>query len=326
MLRTLFKKARKAIEKTEETQETSVHQVDRLIRKLEIKAQRLAQQRLLGRYRSRFKGRGLDFRDFREYLAGDDIRTIDWNVTARFGRPFVKNSEEERELAVVLVLDLGPSQHFGSGTELKEDLARQLATLMALTAIASGDKVGLLLTDGKLARYIAPSKGRHQKQRVLQSVWQAIGEQPQTSQSNLTKSLEELGRQMRRRGFVCLISDFLHPEMLKSELEEEREVLLKALRKLSYRHEVIALRTFDKRERLLPSSGVVTLRDQIDGRTVRVDTDHPDWKEKFSIKWAEWNDSFSQLMKRARWDWTEFETDRDPLPGLAAFLDARGRR
>ena len=141
--------------------------VDQTIRNLEIKAQRLAQQRLLGRYRSRFKGRGLDFRDFREYLPGDDTRTIDWNVTARFGRPFVKNSEEERELAVVIILDTSPSQNFGSGEETKQELAQQLASLMALTAVASGDKIGLLKFDGVLSRYIHPGKGRHQKQLSL---------------------------------------------------------------------------------------------------------------------------------------------------------------
>jgi uncharacterized protein (DUF58 family) len=326
MLGSLFKKIQGLAGKPGEADDLSGNQTTRLLRSLEIKAQRLAQQRLLGRYRSRFKGRGLDFRDFREYLAGDDIRTIDWNVTARFGRPFVKNSEEERELSVVVVLDLNPSQNFGSGQETKLELAQQLATLMVLTAIASGDKVGLLACDGKLSRYIPPSKGRHQRQRVLQSIWQPLPDQNLTASADLKKSLDDLSRQLRRRGFLCLVSDFLEPKWLESSLQEEREKALAVLRKLSYRHEVIALRTFDKRERNLPTSGVLTLRDQCSGRTVRVDTRHPDWKSRFHQKWSEWNDTFSQIMKRARWDWQEFETDSDPLPVLANFLDSRGRR
>jgi len=317
MLGSLFKKR---------DDETAVDRVERLVKQLEIKAQRLAQQRLLGRYRSRFKGRGLDFRDFREYLPGDDVRTIDWNVTARFGKPFVKNSEEERELSVVIILDLAPSQQFGSGTETKGELAQQLATLMSLTAMMSGDKVGLLTTDGELSRYIPPSKGRHQKQRLLQSIWRPLKEQRHTAPGDLMSALEDLHQQLRRRGFLCLISDFLQAEVLNPKETPERERALSLLRKLSYRHEVIALRTLDRRERNLPPVGTLTLRDQGDGRTVRVDTNHPDWRKKFHEKWRHWNESFNDLMKRARWDWEEFQTDTDPLPPLANFLDARGRR
>lgn len=325
MLGRLLKKVR-GEERSQTVSSDSTPEVDRLIKKLEIKAQRLAQQRLLGRYRSRFKGRGLDFRDFREYFPGDDVRTIDWNVTARFGKPFVKNSEEERELSVVVVLHVGPSQNFGSGQETKLELAQQLATLMILTAIASGDKVGLMKTDGKLSRYIPPSKGRHQKQRVLQSVWRPLKKQDQVGENDLLACLQELSGQLRRRGFVCLVSDFLNPELLESKDPEKSENILQALRKLSYRHEVIALRTMDKRERVIPPAGVMTLRDQTDGRAVRVDTSHPDWRKRFQEKWRSWNEHFADLMKRGRWDWQEFQTDADPLPVLANFLDARGRR
>jgi len=326
MLGSLFKKVQSLAQTQTPEKADSPSHTERLLKSLEIKAQRLAQQRLLGRYRSRFKGRGLDFRDFREYLPGDDIRTIDWNVTARFGRPFVKNSEEERELAVVVILDRSPSQNFGSGQETKLELAQQLATLMVFTAIASGDKVGLLNCDGVTSRYIPPGKGRHQKQRILESIWRPLSDQSQTVKSDFQSSLDDLSRQLRRRGFLCLISDFLDPAVTERSREEEREATLSLLRKLSYRHEVIALRTFDKRERALPSAGVLTLRDQVDGRTVRVDTGHPDWKARFSQKWAEWDEVFSELMKRARWDWQAFETDADPLPVLSNFLDMRGRR
>jgi uncharacterized protein (DUF58 family) len=323
MLGKFFKKK---LSTTSERGKQQKSPVDQMIRKLEIKAQRLAQQRLLGRYRSRFKGRGLDFRDFREYFPGDDTRTIDWNVTARFGRPFVKNSEEERELSVILILDCSPSQNFGSGEETKEELAQQLASLMALTAVASGDKIGLLKLDGELACYIPPSKGRHQKQRVLKSIWTPLAEQSQTVEADLYQSLDDLSRQLRKRGFLCFVSDFLRPEFLEARSTEKSERLLAALRKLSFRHEVIALRTLDKRERDFPRVGTLVLRDQTDGRSVRVDTNHPDWRKAFQERWSTWNTAFSDLLQRARWDWQEFLTDSDPLPALASFLDSRGRR
>lgn len=303
----------------------SASEVDQRIRSLELKAQRLSQQRLFGRYRSRFKGRGIEFRDFREYLPGDDVRTIDWNVTARFGRPFVRNSEEERELSVLLLLDLSPSQQFGSGSETKGELAQQLATLLALAAAASGDKIGLLVMDGQHYRYLAPAKGRHQKQRVLQTIWQPLEQDPRKRDGNFVGALEDIDRWLRRRSFLCLISDFLLDSLLKEDNTQEVERLLSVLRKLSFRHEVMAFRTFDKRERHLPDTGTVVLRDLRDGRTVRLDTSHGDWRQGLARKWVRWDSIFGGLMKRSRWDWADFQTDQDPLPPLANFLDARGR-
>jgi uncharacterized protein (DUF58 family) len=299
---------------------------DRRIKGLEIKAKRLSQKRLLGRYRSRFKGRGIEFRDFREYLAGDDPRTIDWNVTARFGRPFVKNSEEERELSVVLLLDMSASQKFGSGQETKLELAQQLASLLALTALASGDKVGLLAFDDHHHTYLKPSKGRNQKQRLLQTIWQQFPRKLGSRQGSLAQSMEDLDRWMVGRGFLCLISDFLKPALLGPEHPQELERLLSAMRKLSYRHEVLALRTYDRRERFIPAVGQVVLRDLADDRTVRVDTNHKHWKEEFGKRWALWHETLEGLMRRTQWEFTEFSTDADPLPGLISFLDARVRR
>lgn len=312
---------------------------ERRIKSLELKAKRLSQKRLLGRYRSRFKGRGLEFRDFREYLAGDDPRTIDWNVTARFGKPFVKNSEEERELSVVLLLDMSASQKFGSGKETKLELAQELTSLLALTALSSGDKVGLLAFDDHHHTYLKPGKGRHQKQRLLQSIWQ---DSPPPRDANrgdtapslrrpndpdrLAQCLEDLNRWLVGRGFLCLISDFLKPPLLNKELSQEFERLLKAMRRLSYRHEVLALRTYDRRERSIPAVGQIVLRDLGDHRTVRVDTNHSQWKQEFAQRLTTWHETLDELMRKAQWDWQEFPTDTDPLPELLSFLDARVRR
>lgn len=306
--------------------ETRSDQIDSRIKRLELKARKLAQRRLLGRYRSRFKGRGLEFRDFREYLPGDDVRTIDWNVTARFGKPFVKNSEEERELAVVVILDVSPSQDFGSDQQTKADLARELATLLVLTAYASGDKIGLLIGDGRLTRYIPPAKGRHQKQRVLQSVWQVLEGQTQTREATLTETLEELNSWLKRRGFLCLITDFLADGLLEARDNEESERLTTALRNLSFRHETMALRTFDERERRIPDVGELVLRDLTNGRSVLLDTSHSDWKKKFAERWDQWDQRLNRVVKRAQWDLKAFQTDVDPVPALIGFLDSRGRR
>jgi uncharacterized protein (DUF58 family) len=299
---------------------------ERRIKGLEIKAKRLSQKRLLGRYRSRFKGRGIEFRDFREYLAGDDPRTIDWNVTARFGRPFVKNSEEERELSVVLLLDMSASQKFGSGTQTKLELAQQLTSLLALTALASGDKVGLLAFDDHHHTYLKPTKGRNQKQRLLQTIWQQFPRKLGSRQGSLAQSMEDLDRWLVGRGFLCLITDFLKPALLEPEHPKELERLLAAMRKLSYRHEVLALRTYDRRERFIPAVGQVVLRDLSDDRTIRVDTNHAHWKSEFGKRWALWHETLEGVMRRAQWEWAEFPTDVDPLPALISFLDARVRR
>jgi uncharacterized protein (DUF58 family) len=305
---------------------SEVAERDRRIKGLELKARRLSQKRLLGRYRSRFKGRGIEFRDFREYLPGDDPRTIDWNVTARFGRPFVKNSEEERELSIVLLLDMSASQKFGSGQETKLELAQQLASLLALTAIASGDKVGLLAFDDHHHTYLKPSKGRNQKQRLLQSIWQQFPRKLGSRNGSLAQSMEDLDRWLVGRGFICLISDFLKPALLTSSHPEEVERLLSAMRKLSYRHEVLALRTYDRRERVFPAAGQVVLRDLSDDRTVRLNTNHPEWKNELPKRWAQWSSTLESLLKRAQWDFQEFATDVDPLPGLISFLSARVRK
>lgn len=299
---------------------------DRRIKGLELKAKRLSQKRLLGRYRSRFKGRGIEFRDFREYLPGDDPRTIDWNVTARFGRPFVKNSEEERELSVVILLDMSSSQKFGSGKQTKLELAQELASLLALTAIASGDKVGLLAFDDHHHTYLKPTKGKNQKQRLLQTIWQQFPRKVGSRQGSLAQSMEDLDRWLVGRGFVCLISDFLKPALLGKEEPQEMERLLGALRKLSFRHEVLALRTYDRRERMIPPVGQVVLRDLSDDRTVRLDTNHPHWKTEFAKRWAVWQETLEGMMRRAQWDLKEFVTDVDPVPELIAFLNKRVRR
>lgn len=296
------------------------------IKGLELKAKRLSQKRLLGRYRSRFKGRGLEFRDFREYLAGDDPRTIDWNVTARFGRPFVKNSEEERELSVVLLLDMSASQKFGSGRQTKLELAQELTSLLVLTAVASGDRVGLLAFDDHHHTYLKPSKGRHQKTRLLQAIWQQFPRKRGHREGSLASSLEDLDRWLVGRGFLCLVSDFLKPALLAASPGPEVERLLGAMRKLSFRHEVMALRTYDQREREIPAVGQLVLRDLSDDRALLLDTNHAHWRTEFQERWEGWQTTFENLMRRARWDWKDFPTDRDPVGELIAFFDARVRR
>ena len=197
---------------------------------------------------------------------------------------------------------------------------------MIFTALQSGDKVGLLVNNGECSRYIPPKKGRHHKQEVLRCVWTPLTQQKRHLESNFIDSLEELSYHMTKRGFLCFISDFLQPEVIASETNTNSEKLLAVLRKLSYRHETLALRTFDPRERHLPNVGTIVLRDQESGRTVKVNTSHSDWKHKFQSKWEQWNTQFSELMKKTRWDFQDFQTDIDPLPLLANFLGSRTRR
>ncbi len=311
-----------AADKGSEPFEAEGGDLARRIQRLELKAKRLASRQLLGRYRSRFRGRGIEFRDFREYIPGDEVRTIDWNVTARFGRPFVRTSEEERELNVVLILDLSPSLEFGSDSQTKLELARELTALLALTALRSGDRVGLLCLHGSgEPSFLPPSRGRHQKRRLLRALW---GRDPVAPTApSFSQSLDKLSSWLTSRAFLFLVSDFLLPEILE---DGPTDALKRTLQKLSYRHETVALRVYDPRERHIPKVGSILLRDLGSGRTLRLDTDHPDWREKFQQRWRGWDRALHSLMTAAQWDLESFETGTDPLPLLSTFLDLRSRR
>ena len=229
----------------------------RQVRRIHIRTRRLVDGAFAGEYHSVFKGRGMEFAEVREYVPGDDVRTIDWNVTARMGHPFVKQYVEERELTVMLLVDLSASGQFGSITRFKSEIASELCAVLTLSAIRNNDKVGLILFTDRIERYIAPQKGRN---RALQVIRELLTFEPDGRGTDLGQALEYLHKVCWRRSVTFLISDFLTRDY-------ER-----ALRLVHKRHDLIPICIADPREMELPDVGLIMLRDLESGEHALVDT------------------------------------------------------
>lgn len=227
------------------------------IKTIQIRTQRTVNDVFAGEYESAFRGRGMEFEEVREYQPGDDIRHIDWNVTARMGLPFVKVHREERELTVMLLVDVSSSGGFGSGTKTKNEVAAEVAALLAYTAIRSNDRVGLIIFSDQIEHYIPPKKGRAHVWRVIRDI---LTHRPQRSGTNLDTALEYLGHVARRRVVGFLISDFLDDGWADR------------LRLVARRHDLTAVLVSDRREGELPRIGILELEDAETGETLVVDT------------------------------------------------------
>ncbi len=235
------------------------------MRQLEIRTRRLVNDSLAGDYHSVFKGRGMDFDEVREYIPGDEVRTIDWNVTARAGRPFVKKFTEERELTILLLVDISASGNFGSGALSKRDLAAELASVLAFSAIRNSDKVGLLLYTDRVERYLPPKKGRRHVLRVVRDI---LYHEPEGTGTDIVKALDVVNHVLHRRAIVFLISDFESPENPATARAELR----RAMRQTNRRHDLIAVHVEDPREKELPDVGILALEDAETGEVVELDT------------------------------------------------------
>lgn len=239
----------------------------RAIRRIQLQTRRTVNDVLAGQYHSAFKGRGMEFADVREYAAGDDLRTIDWNVTARMGHPFVKQFQEERELTVMLVVDASASQRFGTGARFKQEVAAELAALLAYAAIQNNDKVGLIIAADQPELTIAPKKGRGHVYRVIREILQF---EPSGRGTNLATALEYLNRITHRRTVTFIVSDFL------------AEGYERALRVANRRHDLVALALSDPRELELPDAGLVLLEDAESGELHVVDTSSAAYRTRFA--------------------------------------------
>lgn len=227
------------------------------VRRIEIRTRRLVEEVFSGEYHSVFKGMGMEFREVREYVAGDDVRTIDWNVTARTGHPFVKLFEEERELTVMLVVDMSRSGWFGSGDRTKVEVAAELCGVLAFSAISNKDKVGLLLFSDRTEKYIPPAKG---KSHVLRCIRELLTHEPEGRGTDLNEPLRLLGSVLKRKATVFLVSDFWTGDFSTG------------LSVLGRRHDVVAVRIRDPRETSLPKVGLVRWVDAETGETTLIDT------------------------------------------------------
>ena len=289
------------------------------MRQLELRTRRLVNDTLAGQYHSVFKGRGMDFDEVREYVPGDEVRTIDWNVTARSGHPFVKKFTEERELTILLLVDASASGNFGSAEHSKRELAAEIASVLAFSAIRNSDKVGLILYTSEVELYIPPKKGR---QHVLRVVREILYFQPRYRGTDTVKALDFANHILRRRAIAFLISDFQSSEAPDRALENLR----RAMRQTNRRHDLVALHIQDARERTLPDVGLLAIEDAETGEVVELNTADPKIRARFA---TEVNNRTQRLVRGFRAeaiDTLELDTAVPYLPALQRFFKNRERR
>jgi uncharacterized protein (DUF58 family) len=290
------------------------------MRQLEIRTRRMVNDSLAGEYHSVFKGRGMDFDEVREYTPGDEVRTIDWNVTARAGRPFVKKFTEERELTILLMVDISASGNFGSAALSKRDLAAELASVLAFSAIRNSDKVGLLLYTDRIERYLPPKKGRRHVLRVVRDI---LYHTPEGRGTDSVKALDVASHVLHRRAIVFLISDFQSPS---KDPAATRAELRRAMRQTNRRHDLIAVQVADPREKELPNVGVLALEDAESGEIIELDTADPGIRKRFSELALERARKLVNDFRAEGVDTLELKTDSPYMPALQRFFKTRERR
>jgi uncharacterized protein (DUF58 family) len=281
------------------------------VREIEIHTNRLVNDVLAGEYHSVFKGRGMEFAEVREYQQGDDIRNIDWNVTARMGHPFVKLHVEERELTVMLVIDASASGNFGTVNRMKGELAVELCAVLAFSAIKNNDKIGLIMFTDTVEKYVPPKKG---KNHVLRVIRELLYFQPQRRGTNIQAALEYVNRVMKRKAVVFLVSDFLAGPYDK------------LLRVTSRKHDVIPVTITDPREIELPPVGLLELEDAETGEMLLLDTLDADVRQTYRALARQRQAARNRLFRSMKLDAIDVRTDAPYLPTLITFFRRRASR
>ena len=281
------------------------------IRALEIKTRGLVETAFAGDYHSVFKGRGMNFEDVREYQPGDDIRAIDWNVTARMGTAFVKQFTEERELTVMLIVDVSASGNFGSTTQSKRELAAEVACLLAFSAIRNNDKVGLLLFTDAVELFIPPKKGRSHTLRLIREI---LFFEPQGRGTDPALALDYLNKILVRRSVAFFISDFQASDFSR------------ALAVTARRHDLIAVHVQDEREKVLPNIGIITLEDAESGQQIEINTADRSTRTRFQDLADREETELARTLRRNHIDSIALRTGDDYLPALRSFFKQRERR
>jgi len=286
------------------------------VRQVELRTRRLVTDVLAGEYHSVFKGRGMDFDEVREYTPGDEVRLIDWNVTARTGTAFIKKLREERELTILLAVDVSASGKFGSQMQSKRELAAEVASVLAFSAIRNRDKVGLVLFSDEVEQFIPPTKGR---QHVLRVIREILFCAPKRRGTDIAAALDFINDVQRRRAVVFVISDFI-------ESPEAFERLRKQLRTANKRHDLVLLHLRDRHEEELPALGLVTLEDAETGEVREIDTGSRHVREAFRRRALERMDAFRRAARQADVDVLELRTGEPYHLALFSFFQNRASR
>lgn len=279
------------------------------VRKIEIKTKGLSSQIFSGEYHSAFKGRGMAFSEVREYIPGDDIRSIDWNVTARFNTPFVKVFEEERELSVVLLVDVSQSGFFGTQHQFKKDLITELCAVVAFSAAQNNDKIGVIFFSDKVEKFIPPKKG---KSHVLRIIRELLEFKPESKKTDLEPALKFLTSVIKKRSVVFLISDFL----CKTNYRD-------AIKIANKKHDLVALRVVDKHEQELPDIGLVKLRDNESEQDIWIDTGDKQFRKQFQVNRLRFEDELKELFTRTGVDATTIFTHESYIKPLMNLFKKR---
>lgn len=293
---------------TEDQQDIS--EILRKIRKIELKTRGLVRESIGGEYQSCFKGEGIDFEDFREYQHGDEVRSIDWNVTARMGTPFIKKFTEQRELTLILAVDISASGNYGSHQQSKRELIAEVSALLAFSALQNKDKVGLILFTDQIEKYVPPQKGASHTLRLIREILYC---HPTRHQTQLTDTVHILSNHIKRRALVFLISDFLFAD---DQLEE--------LKTISRQHDLVGVQIGDPAEKNLPAIGPVRLEDPETGEQIEINTSNPKVRQAYRQQTQNWQNLLDAHFRKLSIDKINLVTDEDYLPALHSFFKRRG--
>lgn len=305
---------------------TDVKELMAKVGKIRILTNKLIDDQLSGDYHSTFKGQGVEFDEVRPYTPGDDVRTIDWNVTAKTGLPYIKRFSEERELTILFLVDVSGSQGYGSVRRSKMELAAEVTALLALTAIRNQDKIGLILFSDQIVKYIPPRKGRDSVMRLVREVLAA--EDSATGGTDIAAALKFLNGVQKRRAVVFLVSDFLESRAVSKRGEAESFPLQfeKLLRATARHHDMVCVPVGDPAERELPDVGLVELEDPETGELVLVDTSSAAVRKRFAAKASEENEALKRFLLKTGIDTLTIATDRPYIDEVRALFKRRARK
>jgi uncharacterized protein (DUF58 family) len=281
------------------------------VRKIEIITRKLVQDVFSGEYHSTFKGQGMEFSEVREYSIGDDIRMIDWNVTARMGSPYVKKFVEERELTVFILIDMSASSKFGTKTQLKSEIAAEISALLSFSAIKNNDKVGMIIFTNKIEKYIPPKKGRTHILRIIREI---LLFKPESKETDLNVALNYLNKITKRRAIVFLISDFISPDFYK------------AIAVTNKKHDLIAITLKDPREKSLPKAGFIFLEDAETSEELIIESFNPLFHKKFNEITNQKDKELEKIFNKMNIDYIKIDTEKPYINPLIAFFKMRERR
>ncbi|WP_302365847.1 DUF58 domain-containing protein [uncultured Alistipes sp.] len=293
--------------------EQSENDILRRVRKIEIKTRGLSNEIFAGKYHTAFRGRGMSFSEVREYRAGDDVRDIDWNVTARSSKPYIKVYEEERELTMMLIVDVSASRMFGSTDRLKKNVITEIAAVLAFSAAQNNDKVGCIFFSDRIEKFIPPKKGRS---HILMIIRELVGFHPQHTGTKLSEPLRFLTNVSKKHCTTFILSDFL-------DTSSDGEALDDALKIAGGKHDLVGIRVYDPREAELPDVGIIELRDAESGRKVWTDTSSRAVRDHYAESWRRRSEQIETMLRHNRIDTATVATDGDYVVELIKLFKQR---